>query len=141
MVSICAWWSDIIDGESVSAVDFVSEHGDILDVTEADVDIAPEAADGFIEGEGGGAGDEHQRFDGAVDEFDDLAALGFVPGFFHERELAAGEGDVIEGADGGHEQHAGGVEFGRDTTTVVQDDAGFGEIGRAEGRESVWQDV
>ncbi|HEY9581175.1 MAG TPA: hypothetical protein VIR65_15085, partial [Rhizorhapis sp.] len=69
MVSICAWWSDIIDGESVSAVDFVSEHGDILDVTEADVDIAPEAADGFIEGEGGGAGDEHQRFDGAVDEF------------------------------------------------------------------------
>src|SRR3546814_4725284 len=72
-VSICAWWSDIIDGESVSAVDFISEHGDILDVTEADVDIAPEAADGFIEGEGGGAGDEHQRFDGAVDEFDDLA--------------------------------------------------------------------
>src|SRR3546814_10060838 len=69
---------------------------------------------------------EHQRSDGAVDEFDDLAALGFVPGFFHERELAAGEGDVIEGADGGHEQHAGGVEFGRDTTQVVQDDAGFG---------------
>src|SRR3546814_9572132 len=97
MVSICAWWSDIIDGESVSAVDFVSEHGDILDVTEADVDIAPEAADGFIEGEGGGAGDENQRFDGAVDEFDDLAALGFVPGFFHECELAAGAGDVIEG--------------------------------------------
>src|SRR3546814_17045761 len=72
MVSICAWWSDIIDGESVSAVDFVSEHGDILDVTETDVDIAPEAADGFIEGEGGGAGDEHERFDGAGDECDDL---------------------------------------------------------------------
>src|SRR3546814_19110578 len=62
----------------------------------------------------------------AVDEFDELAALGFVPGFFHEREIAAGEGDVIEGADGGHEQHAGGVEFGRDTAQVVQDDAGFG---------------
>src|SRR3546814_8251739 len=60
------------------------------------------------------------------DLFDDLAALGFVPGFFHERELAAGEGDVIKGADGGHEQHAGGVEFSRDTTQVVQDDAGFG---------------
>src|SRR3546814_21173580 len=55
-----------------------------------------------------------------------LAALGFVPGFFHERELAAGEGDVIKGADGGHEQHAGGIEFSRDTTQVVQDDAGFG---------------
>src|SRR3546814_1796510 len=25
-----------------------------------------------------------------------------------------------------YEQHAGGVEFGRDTTQVVQDDAGFG---------------
>src|SRR3546814_11566259 len=91
---ISDWSSDvcssdlIIDGESVSAVDFISEHGDILDVTEADVDIAPEAADGFIEGEGGGAGDEHQRFDGAVDEFAGLAAMGFVPGLFHERELA-----------------------------------------------------
>src|SRR3546814_7061324 len=56
----------------------------------------------------------------AVDEFDDLAALGFVPGFFHEREIAAGEGDVIEGADGGHEQHARSEEHTSELQSLMR---------------------